>query len=129
MAHVLVADDEELIRRTLRLVLHDSGHVVLEVSDGEAALRALYASADRLVVVLDLVMPKLGGIGVLEAVDGDPVLARRHAYILTTAYPQQLPPLAVADMLHRLGVPILNKPFDMPLLLGAINAAARRIAG
>ncbi len=129
MAQVLVVDDDELIRRTMRLVLHDAGHLVLEVGDGEAALRALNSSADRLVVVLDLVMPKLGGIGVLEAVDADPVLARRHAYILTTAYPQQLPPLAVADMLHRLSVPILNKPFDMPLLLGAINVAAQRIAG
>jgi hypothetical protein len=30
-------------------------------------------------------------------------------------------------MLHRLGVPVLHKPFDMPLLLGTINVAAQRI--
>ena len=127
MAHVLVADDDEIIRRTLRLVLGQAGHAVSEAADGEVALSMLYASQDRLVAVLDLVMPKLGGVGVLEVVDADPVLARRHAYVLATAYPQQLPPLAVADMLHRLSVPILHKPFDMALLLGTINAAAQRI--
>jgi len=124
---VLVADDDELIRRTLRLVLSQAGHTVGEAANGEVALSALYTSQFRLVAVLDLVMPKLGGIGVLEAVDADPILARRHAYVLATAYPQQLPPLAVADMLHRLSVPILHKPFDMPQLLGTIIVAAQRI--
>jgi two-component system response regulator (stage 0 sporulation protein A) len=128
MAQVLVADDDELIRRTLRLILRDAGHTVIEAADGKAALATLYSSRERLVAILDLVMPRLGGVGVLEAVDADAILARRHAYILITAFPQQLPPLAVADMLHRLGVPVLHKPFDMPLLLGTIKAAAQRIA-
>ncbi|HEV8193084.1 MAG TPA: response regulator [Ktedonobacterales bacterium] len=41
MTRVLLVDDDQAIRETLRFVLEDAGYQVLEASDGSAALRAL----------------------------------------------------------------------------------------
>jgi two-component system KDP operon response regulator KdpE len=64
---VLVADDEENIRRVLGRVLSD--YTVLCAEDGEAALRMI-ASERPSVVLLDLGMPLLSGLGVLCALKG-----------------------------------------------------------
>src|SRR5215813_6892066 len=105
MAHVLVVDDSATFRRLLCPNLRAAGHVVSEAADGEAALLALEASLEPLVVLLDIVMPRLGGIGVLNIVDDSPELSGRHVFILVTATPRAVPPQAVADMLNRLHVP------------------------
>lgn len=64
MADVLVVDDDPLIREMLRFVLEDAGHDVREAPDGEAAL-ALLRDVPPQVMVLDLMMPRVDGYGVL----------------------------------------------------------------
>lgn len=60
MAHVLVVDDDPIVRRLVRATLADEGYEVAVASDGEEALRL--ASEDHPdVIVLDLEMPKLDG--------------------------------------------------------------------
>jgi len=108
-------------------VLANAGHEVQEAVDGEAALSVLRASAEPLVVLLDLVMPKLGGIGVLTAVEASPELSSRHAFVLVTAHPQAIPPQAVAELLDHLSVPILTKPCPTQTLLDAIERAQRKL--
>jgi len=127
MAHILVADDSPTYRQIVRPLLTNAGHTVVEAVDGEAALEVLHASDEQLVVLLDLVMPKLGGIGVLSAVEASPELSARHAFVLVTAHPQAIPPRAVAELLDHLGVPILTKPCPTPMLLRAVEAAARKL--
>ena len=65
MADVLVVDDDPLIREMLRFVLEDAGHEVRDAPDGEAALEVLRADPPE-VMVLDLMMPKVDGYGVLD---------------------------------------------------------------
>ncbi len=66
MATVLIIDDEAGVRRLLRLALEREGYAVLEAADGVRGLERV--AADRPDVVLcDLVMPGLGGLGVLDA--------------------------------------------------------------
>jgi DNA-binding NarL/FixJ family response regulator len=65
---VLVADDHAVVRQGLRtyLELQDDVEVVGEAADGEAAV----AAAERLapdIVLLDLAMPRLDGVGALRA--------------------------------------------------------------
>lgn len=127
VAHILIVDDDEAIRDTLRFALEDSGYTVSEAADGLAALKKLRAIHDRTVVLLDLMMPGLDGAGVLGAVAGDQRLATRHAYILVTANTKTLT-LAFANLLTSLSVPILNKPFDVDALLETVAAASRRLA-
>jgi len=63
MAVILVADDDGHIREVVRFALEKDGHRVVEAADGVAALRACAEHPIDL-VVLDIVMPELDGIGV-----------------------------------------------------------------
>ncbi len=67
MAHrILVADDEEASRQGLRALLTGWGFDVEDASDGRQALEKAAASLPA-VVVTDLVMPRLDGLGLLKA--------------------------------------------------------------
>jgi DNA-binding response OmpR family regulator len=65
MAHLLVADDDPGVRQYLVTVLERDGHVVDTAEDGEQAFRAL-RDVDFDLVVIDVHMPKLTGLEVLE---------------------------------------------------------------
>lgn len=68
MIRVLIVDDHEVVRQGLRFVLEQEPDllVVRECADGESALTAIPAAAPD-VVLLDMVMPGMGGMGVLHA--------------------------------------------------------------
>ncbi|THF78337.1 response regulator transcription factor [Cohnella fermenti] len=60
---ILVVDDEERIRRLLRMYLEKEGYVIEEAEDGESALRkALQMDYD--LIVLDLMLPGIDGMEV-----------------------------------------------------------------
>lgn len=66
MTHkILVVDDEADARRILRYVLAPVAEV-LEAADGADALRQIEAERPQL-VLLDVVMPEMGGLDVLES--------------------------------------------------------------
>jgi len=65
---VLVVDDEQGVRESLRLVLRDR-YEVLVASNGEEALRRVASEAFD-AVLLDVVMPGLDGLTVLERIKG-----------------------------------------------------------
>jgi PAS domain S-box-containing protein len=58
---ILVAEDEELVRSAVSTILQSAGYVVLTASNGVDALAILEARSDVDLVLLDVVMPKLGG--------------------------------------------------------------------
>ena len=60
-ATVLVADDNEINRKTAKLSLESCGHTVDTANDGEMALEML-AAGDYDIVLMDMHMPKLDGI-------------------------------------------------------------------
>jgi DNA-binding NarL/FixJ family response regulator len=64
---VVIADDQPVVRQGLRtfLELHDDIDVVGEAEDGEQALAAI-AATEPDVVLMDLVMPRLDGVGAIE---------------------------------------------------------------
>ncbi len=63
---VLVVDDEEGLRHMLRLILERAGFEVVAASDGEEALTRLAQRPDIWVVLCDLRMPRLDGLGFLQ---------------------------------------------------------------
>ena len=66
--HVLVVDDDALVRWSLREALVAAGHPVIEAVDGASALALLRANADRIsVVLLDLRLPDTFGFSLLKA--------------------------------------------------------------
>jgi len=65
MSKALIIDDEQQMRRLLRIVLESRGYEVCEAADGQIGLQeAAFQRPD--VVLLDLGLPGLGGIDVLK---------------------------------------------------------------
>lgn len=67
---VLVAEDDAISRLACRQLLQRLGHVVTDVANGALALAAL-AEADYDLVVMDLQMPELDGLGAIRAIRGE----------------------------------------------------------
>ena len=65
---VLVVDDDEMIRRLLRIVLEADEFEVVEAPDGDAAL-AVLEDLMPTVIVLDVMMPGLDGVEVCRRID------------------------------------------------------------
>lgn len=126
VAHVLVVDDDEAIRESLRLLLEAEDYRVEEASNGIVALDILNTSAVPLVALLDLRMPRLDGEGVLRVVTHDSYLAHHHAYVLLTANFLAVSP-SLASMLTELHAPVLPKPFDLESLLDVVHQLACRL--
>jgi CheY-like chemotaxis protein len=123
--HICIVDDDEPERNLLRLVLESEGYSVAEAASGQEALRLLRRSPHRFVVLLDLRMPILSGTEVLRLVAAEPLLANRHTFILISAWPDRPPELT--ELLNKLSIPVVSKPFDLEELLTVIAQATQRI--
>ncbi len=120
VANVIVADDETLLRWALVQRLVRDGHVVTEATDGAAALSALATVLPPTVIVLDLKLPDMTGLEVLEEI------RRRRpdvAVVMMTAYWAS----EALEHARRLGVrDLLAKPVDLDRV-AAVVAAAKEI--
>jgi two-component system response regulator AtoC len=119
---ILVVDDEEKMRRLLELALTGLGHAVVKAGDGEEALERCAESPFDLVLT-DLRMPRLDGLGLLRALrergDGVPV-------VVLTAHGS----VESAVEAMKLGaVDYLIRPFEMATLeLTVVRALAMQQA-
>ena len=114
MALLLVVDDEPRIRTVLNRSLSAQGHTVYEASDGQAALDQL-DSRDMDLVLLDLAMPRRGGLDVLS------VLKQRESsppVIVLTAVTEIS---ARIQALDRGAVDVVAKPFSTTELSARIR--------
>jgi len=80
---ILVADDEPHIRRILATLLGGAGFAVSEVSDGDEALAALEAPSAPDLLILDLMMPRVSGLEVLDRLQARPTHRRMPVIVLT----------------------------------------------
>lgn len=110
---LLVADDNAANLELLRRLLEPAGHEVVCVADGAAALEAVGSRPFDL-VLLDVLMPRLDGFEVLQAIKSDPQL--RHLPVLMITSLDELDAAARAIGLG--AADYLTKPFE-PVLLHA----------
>lgn len=61
MAHILLIDDEDLVRLTLHEMLVSAGHTVADAANGRAAL-ALFGATEPDLVITDILMPEQEGL-------------------------------------------------------------------
>ena len=115
---IMVVDDDDAIRDSLRMTLEHAGHRVSEASTGEQALAAL-AGAPRDAVLLDLGMPGLHGLDVLERLRD---VAPDTAVVILTGEATRQNAFR-AGQLHAFD--FLEKPPEREQLLGVILEAAR----
>jgi CheY-like chemotaxis protein len=125
MARFLIADDSATVRQLVRSWLESAGHEVTEAADGTQALERLRADAGPLIVLLDYEMPGLTGDEVLERALADGRTPPRCAYAVISGLQSRFPP-AFSDLLRRLAVQILPKPFERDTLLMLARYLAAR---
>jgi DNA-binding response OmpR family regulator len=79
---VLVADDEIYMVRLLEMTFKKGGFEVVSCRDGQAAL-ATAVTAQPQLIVLDVVMPGLDGLGALRQLKGNPVTKNIPVVVLS----------------------------------------------
>jgi DNA-binding NarL/FixJ family response regulator len=116
---VLLAEDETLVRQGIRklLELDPRIEIAAEAADGEEALRRI-AEASPDVVLLDVRMPKLDGLGVLRALQKEP--AAPPCLVLTTFDDRAL----ILEAIREGAKGFLRKDVSLAQLVGAIEALA-----
>lgn len=108
MALILVIDDEAPIRENLMRFLRLEGHRVCEAADGQQGLETALASKPDL-IFCDMMMPRMNGLQVLEAVRHTPELAHIPVVFLSaSAEPEQLE----HALLHGASA-YITKPFNL----------------
>ncbi|MFN8024264.1 MAG: response regulator [Acidimicrobiales bacterium] len=118
MTRVLVVDDEVSIRKALSLNLATRGYEVVLADSGEAAMQAVAAEHPD-IVLLDLGLPGIDGIGTLEALRG----WTQVPVIVLTVRDDEASKIAALDA----GADdYITKPFSMGELLARLRAALRR---
>jgi CheY-like chemotaxis protein len=108
---IVIVDDEPGTAETLRDVFEDEGYAVQTACDGDEGLAVLRRLAvPPCVVILDLLMPNLDGIGMLNAMKQDPALADLPV-LITTSDPSKAPS----------GVLIIKKPVNLGVLIDNVR--------
>jgi DNA-binding response OmpR family regulator len=110
---VLVVDDDEAERTALADVMRADGYDVVVAEDGEQALASLDYLGPPALIVLDLMMPRMNGWQVLQAMERTTRLA-------------DIPVIVLTAFNARAGLPagyhVLHKPFDREVLLAEARA-------
>jgi signal transduction histidine kinase/CheY-like chemotaxis protein len=112
---VLIADDEEILRQSLKMFLSAQGLTVHDVGNGEDALEFLNSHPETDLVLIDLMMPKIDGIDALTALRS---AGRQTPVILMTGHAD----VVVSDRVAGLEpVVVLTKPFSLAELVRVIG--------
>lgn len=116
---ILVADDENRMRKLIRDFLVKNGYEVLEAEDGEQAVDKFLMTNDIALIILDIMMPKMDGWQVCREI-------RRNSkvpIIMLTAKSSEEDELKGFE----LGVDeYISKPFSPKILVARVEAVLRR---
>jgi two-component system, cell cycle sensor histidine kinase and response regulator CckA len=120
---VLVVDDETAVRRFAVRVLQRDGYDVLEASDGIEAIELLQSGkASVHIVVSDIVMPRMNGVELMQAVAGS---HPEIPVVLMSGYATA----ALSDLGIATPCSILPKPFPAERLLAEVHRCVRGRGG
>jgi len=124
-ARILIVEDEPLVADVLADALASAGFDVEKASNGQVALEKLRATPSYDLVLSDLLMPELDGVGLYRALEKvEPGLVQRIIFISGTARGS-----AYAHFLAEVGPPLLRKPFGIAALLRAVRDILGRPPG
>jgi CheY-like chemotaxis protein len=118
MAQVLVVDDEDQVRKLIRLVMEQEGHTVVEASNGKRATQRIQ-EAEIDLVISDVVMPDMDGLELIREI--------RRTYqgikILAISGAGKEGPGLYLNIAERFGADaILMKPFAPDQLIEKVSA-------
>lgn len=104
----VVADDDRTVRMLMRDVLESVNYIVIEAEDGLQACLQVGLQRPQL-LILDILMPQMDGVQVVQAIRQQAELARTRIIVITGALDTE-----ISKKLHDLGVnQILEKPISI----------------
>lgn len=114
---VLVIDDDDLVRETLRLALEGANFEVVEATDGEKGIR-IYEVEPIDLVITDILMPEKEGIEtIIELRRKDP-----DVRIVAISGGDRIGGIQFLELAGKLGADrMLSKPFRVEALLKAVR--------
>jgi CheY-like chemotaxis protein len=112
-ACVLIVEDDEPIRATMRMLIEGENFEVLEAENGREALNCLRESKHPNLILLDMMMPVMNGFEFEAAIDGVPDCGDIPV-VAVTAFPEK-----AKNLKHICAV--LQKPFDIEQLLKVVR--------
>jgi DNA-binding response OmpR family regulator len=116
---ILVVEDDPAIREGLEAVLCEEGYHMLAASTAESALAMLYMGTRPDVILLDLVLPGVGGFGFLEEWKANSKIQSIPIVVMSA----HCDPQGVSQMLGLAGS--VQKPFRVEALLATLADAER----
>jgi CheY-like chemotaxis protein len=120
VALILVVDDEFSVAEVLESILVDVGHEVVTAANGRQGLeRAEERVPD--VVLLDFMMPILGGASMLQAMRENPALRNTPVVIMSS-----LPERTISEAAKGMYAAFLRKPFRRKAVLDIVDAVLNR---
>jgi DNA-binding response OmpR family regulator len=122
--HILVVDDDHIVRETVKHVLLESGYQISEATNGLGALESIARTRPDL-ILLDVMMPDLDGFEVCRRLRADPYSAKLPIIFLTS----KDRPTDVANGLNAGGDDFVSKAAIRIELPARIHALLRRIPG
>jgi len=118
MARILIIDDEELVRFTLRQMLERAGHEVHEARDGEEGL-AQYREQRPDLVITDIIMPEKEGIETILELRRD----GQDVKLIAISGGGRIGNLGVLETAKKLGADeAMAKPIERNQLLAMVQA-------
>lgn len=124
MARILAIDDEPDALGSIKRVLEDADHTVITAQHGRDALSLLRDEHPDL-IVLDVIMPEMGGIELCKRIRANPFYSRIPILFLTA----KSRPADIAEGLDAGGDDYVTKPFQIIELPARIRALLRRGTG
>ena len=122
MACILVIDDDDAIRRALRLRFERDGDRVIEAADATLALELVAGSSPPDAIVCDVMMPGVDGLEFYLALGTIAPALQDRLVFLTGASREP----AIYTRIEQLGAPLLGKLDDLQLVVDAIRLALFR---
>lgn len=117
MARILVIDDDETVRLSVRLALEDADHRVEEAADGLEGMN-LFRNHPADLVITDIFMPEKEG---LETIDEIKQVAPQTK-IIAISGGGRMDPEDYLEIAMRVGADYsLLKPFDIQVLVNAVD--------
>jgi CheY-like chemotaxis protein len=111
---ILVVDDEPMIRQLVADALQEFGYHVDTAANGAEALEIMRQAVPH-AIVLDLMMPRLGGTGFVELLRLNPLIASVPVLLVTAAY-------GARETAERIGAQAyLTKPFELDRLIELVG--------
>lgn len=110
-ATILVVEDDDLIRKSIVMLLEMEQYKVLQAANGREALEIITKQTQPCLILLDLMMPEMPGWEFLKEKSRMHTIATIPVVVITASTDM------VKDLIPDHDVPIVKKPIDLDILI------------